>query len=81
MALRAFETSSESYQPTVRDYEVGRVLIRSFPVPNPTGKAAGDSSPHADQDIHPAKALYALAMLANVATANGRVLGIEEIRF
>lgn len=84
--------SSTSYAPSERSYQVGRVLVRRFLIPNLFDRSnvdggrkksvkAVDMLSDGTQRIHPCKALFALLMLARSAGLAGRSIGTEEVEF
>ncbi|KAJ5216908.1 hypothetical protein N7468_009916 [Penicillium chermesinum] len=72
-------SSSLTYAPSERDNEIGEVLVQSIRVPNLYDP---DSVVKNKQAVtHPAKALFALLMLAYLVGPQGRSIGTEEIGF
>lgn len=59
--------STLTYVPSERDIDNGRVVIRSFRIPNPCDEESMEDRNEGDEEgerIHPAKALFALLMHA-----------------
>lgn len=71
--------SSPLYNPSIRDLDIGRVLVRSFRIPNPCDEESTDREE--EDRIHPAKALFALLMHAYSVGREGRTITEEETEF
>lgn len=78
-----FPSSSLTYAPSERDYDIGRVLVQSFRIPNSydTGSMETWEDNQSTKKTYPAKALFALLMLAYFAGEDGRMIDTEEIGF
>jgi hypothetical protein len=76
-------SSSSLYIPSGRDLDIGRVLVRSFRIPNPCDEESADTKKRAEEEdgVHPAKALFALLMHAYSVGWEGRKIREEEIGF
>ncbi|KAJ5115588.1 hypothetical protein N7526_011469 [Penicillium atrosanguineum] len=71
------QSSGSPYLSSERDFDIGRVLVRSFKIPNPCDKDGAQ----AIRDLHPAKALFVMLMHASSIGALGRRIGQDEIPF
>ncbi|KAJ5724953.1 hypothetical protein N7493_006681 [Penicillium malachiteum] len=67
---------SSGYTASVRDIEIERVLVKSFRIPNPE-----DSETNTTENLHPAKALFTIAMHASSVGPAGRQIGTNEVMF
>lgn len=77
---QGLHSSTASYELSERDGDVGKVLIRSFRIPNP--RDAGSMNRKEDEErMHPAKALFALVMHAYIVGPEGRTITPEELEF
>ncbi|PNY26659.1 Uncharacterized protein TCAP_03410 [Tolypocladium capitatum] len=74
------ERESDSFKGSARDIEIGRVLVRSFEIPNTLDSSRAASS-QAASTMHPAKALFSLIMLARSVGVEGRRITTEELEF
>lgn len=76
-------SSSLTYAPSERDHDIGRVLVQSFRIPNPCDKDSTEKWEGCEESgrTHPAKALFALLMLAYSLEAQGRSIDGEETLF
>lgn len=70
-------SSDTPYMSSERDYDVGKVLVRSFRIPNQY-----DKDPEQEANgLHPAKALFVMLMQASFIGGPGRRINIDEISF
>lgn len=75
-------SSSLTYAPSERDNEIGDVLVQSFRIPNPCDEDSLEEwQGNRQKPTHPAKALFALLMLAYLAGPEGRRIDTDEIGF
>jgi hypothetical protein len=72
-----------TYAPSERAHDIGSVLVQSFSVPNPCDKDSIEKWEGCKESgrTHPAKALFALLMLAYSVEAQGRGIDEEETLF
>ncbi|CAI7622219.1 unnamed protein product [Penicillium manginii] len=73
-----FSHSSDTpYMSSERDHDIGKVLIRSFRIPNQCDKD------HEQQrnGLHPAKALFVMLLQASIIGPSGRHIDKDEVSF
>lgn len=76
-------SSTLTYMPSERDLDIGKVLVRSFRIPNSCDEESMDRK-EVDEEgerIHPAKALFALLMHAYSVGSQGRKIDEGELGF
>ncbi|OQE10125.1 hypothetical protein PENFLA_c001G00627 [Penicillium flavigenum] len=76
-------SSNVTYEPSLRDFDIGRALVRSFRIPNPGDEESMDRKEGDEHGgrIHPAKALFALLMHAYSVGSQGRRIDEGELGF
>ncbi|KAJ5627520.1 hypothetical protein N7528_004947 [Penicillium herquei] len=67
---------SSLYTASVRDIEIERGLVKSFRIPNPE-----DNETNTAENLHPAKALFTMAIHASSVGPAGRQIGTNEVMF
>lgn len=71
------QSSGSPYLSSERDYDIGKVLVRSFEIPNSCDK----DSAQVTGDLRPAKALFVMLVHASSVGHQGRQIGQDEILF
>ncbi|KAJ6027392.1 uncharacterized protein N7446_004012 [Penicillium canescens] len=71
------QSSGTPYLSSERDHDIGKVLVKSFRIPNPCDK----DEVRITKELHPAKALFVMLMHASSVGALGRRIGKEEVLF
>lgn len=75
--LGFFHSGDTPYMTSERDHDIGKVLIRSFKIPNQYDKD------HEQQrnGLHPAKALFVMLLQASIIGPSGRHIDKDEVSF
>jgi hypothetical protein len=71
------QSSGTPYLSSERDHDIGKVLVKSFRIPNSCDK----DEVRITKELHPAKALFVMLMHASSVGALGRRIGKEEVLF
>ncbi|KAJ5987658.1 hypothetical protein N7522_011906 [Penicillium canescens] len=71
------QSSGTPYLSSERDNDIGKVLVKSFRIPNPCDK----DEVRITKELHPAKALFVMLMHASSVGALGRRIGKDEALF
>ncbi|KAJ5751500.1 uncharacterized protein N7511_008465 [Penicillium nucicola] len=71
------QSSGTPYLSSERDHDIGKVLVKSFRIPNPCDKDGVQIT----KGLHPAKALSVMLMHASSVGALGRRIGKDEVPF
>lgn len=74
-------SSISEFIPSEREFNIGRVLVRSYRIPNSCDEESPDRQGEEEDRLHPAKALFAFLMLAYSVGWEGRKIGEEEVWF
>lgn len=71
------QSSGTPYLSSERDHDIGKVLVKSFRIPNPCDK----DEVRITKELHPAKALFVMLMHVSSVGALRRRMGKEEVLF